>query len=59
MACEIAGPEPSGLLLLGTLEIYCRDPQTDVTAKFHTAVATIDADMLQHAVACRRMHGGH
>jgi hypothetical protein len=39
----------------------------DLTAKFHAAVATIDADMLRReqasiprrAVACRRMHGGH
>jgi hypothetical protein len=39
----------------------------ELTAKFHTAVATIDADMLRRvqasiprrAVACRRMRGGH
>jgi hypothetical protein len=39
----------------------------DLTAKFHAAVATIDADMLRRvqasitrsAVACRRMYGGH
>jgi hypothetical protein len=39
----------------------------DLTAKFHAAVATIDADMIQRAqasiprraVACRRMRGGH
>jgi hypothetical protein len=39
----------------------------DLTAKFHAAVATIDADMLRRvqasvqrrAVACRRMHTGH
>jgi hypothetical protein len=38
-----------------------------LTAKFHAAVATIAADMLwsvqasilQCAVACRQMHGGH
>jgi hypothetical protein len=34
----------------------------DVTAKFHAAVTTIDADMLQHVQAKfkeGRMHGGH
>jgi hypothetical protein len=39
----------------------------DLTAKFHAAVTTIDADMLlceqasfpRCIVACRRMHGGH
>jgi hypothetical protein len=50
MACKIAGPEPSGLLTSGTPEkIVCIDPPTDIedfTAKFHAAVATIDADML-------------
>jgi hypothetical protein len=51
-------------------EIVYRDPPTDMedlTAKFHAAVATIDAHMLRRvqasvprrAVACRRMHGGH
>jgi hypothetical protein len=71
MACEIAGPEPSGLLPLGTPEkTVNRDPPTDMedlTAKFHAAVAIIDADMLQRvqasiplrAVACRQMHGGY
>jgi hypothetical protein len=64
MACEIAGPEPSGHLK----KIY-RDPLTDMedlTAKFHAAMATIDADMLhvqanipQCAVAYQQMHGGH
>jgi hypothetical protein len=50
-------------------EIVYRDLPTvmeDLTAKFHAAVATIDADMLRrvqasiprHAVACQRMHGG-
>jgi hypothetical protein len=65
MACEIAGPEPSGLLPLGHLkEIVYRDLPTDMedlTEKFHAAVVTIDADMLRHvqasiplrAVACR------
>jgi hypothetical protein len=51
-------------------EIVYRDPPTDMedlTAKFHAAVATTDADMLRRvqasiprrAVACPRMHGGH
>jgi hypothetical protein len=51
-------------------EIVYRDPPTDVedlTAKFHVAVATIDADVLRRvqaniprrAVARRRMHGEH
>jgi hypothetical protein len=50
-------------------EIVYRDPPTDIedlTAKFHAAVATVDADMLRvqasiprRAVACQRMHGGH
>jgi hypothetical protein len=39
----------------------------DLTAKFHAAAETIDADMLQRvqasipwrAVACRQMRGGH
>jgi hypothetical protein len=39
----------------------------DLTAMFHAAVATIDADILRcvqasiplRAVACRQMHGGH
>jgi hypothetical protein len=46
------------------------DPPTDMedlTAKFHAAVATIDADMLRRVqasiprrmVACRRMHDRH
>jgi hypothetical protein len=49
MACKITGPEPSRFLPLGTPEIVFRDPPTDMedlTAKFHTAVVTIDADML-------------
>jgi hypothetical protein len=51
-------------------EIVYRDPpidMDDLTANFHAAVATIDADMLRrvqasiprHAVTYRRMHGGH
>jgi hypothetical protein len=50
-------------------EIVYMDPPTDMedlTAKFHAAVTTIDADMLHHvqasiprrAVACRQTHGG-
>jgi hypothetical protein len=39
----------------------------DLTTKFHAAVATTDADMLQRvqasiprrAVACWKIHGGH
>jgi hypothetical protein len=47
MACEIAGPEPSGLLLWEhPKEIVSRDLPTDMedlTAKFHAAVATVGA----------------
>jgi hypothetical protein len=62
---------PLDFFLWGHLkEIVHRDPLTDMedlTAKYHAAVVTIHADMLQHvqasiprcAVACRRMHGGH
>jgi hypothetical protein len=50
--------------------IVYRDPpidMEDLTANFHAAVTTIDADMLRrvqasitrHAVTYRRMHGGH
>jgi hypothetical protein len=71
MACEIAGPKHSGLPPLGTSEkIVYMDPPSDMedlTAKFHAAVANIDADMLRReqasvqrrAVACRRLYGGH
>jgi hypothetical protein len=49
-ACKIARPEPSDLFFWGHLkEIVYRDPPTDMedlTAKFHAAVVTIDADML-------------
>jgi hypothetical protein len=49
MAFEIAGPEPCGLFLWGhPKEIVYRDTPTDMgdlKAKFHAAVATIDADM--------------
>jgi hypothetical protein len=62
---------PLDLFLWGHLkEIVYRDPPTDIEdllAKFHAAVATIDADMLRRvqasiprrAAACRRMRGGH
>jgi hypothetical protein len=51
-------------------EIVYRDPPTDMenlTAKFHAAVTTIDADKLRRVqatiprrvAACRRMNGGH
>jgi hypothetical protein len=54
---------PLDFFLLGHLkEIVYRDPSTDMedlTAKFHAAVAAIDADTLRHVVACQRMHGGH
>jgi hypothetical protein len=62
---------PLDFFLCGHLkEIVYRDPHTDMedlTAKFHAAVATIDAGMLRRvqanipwrAVACQRMHGGH
>jgi hypothetical protein len=60
---------PLDFFLWGHLkEIVYRDLVTDIedlTAKFHAAVVTIDADMLRrvqasiprHVVACQRMHG--
>jgi hypothetical protein len=53
MACNITGPEPSGLLLLATPERNCLQP-TDIeglTAKFHTAMVTIEAGIVQHVQA--------
>jgi hypothetical protein len=61
---------PPDFFLWGQLKkIVYRDLLTDMedlTAKFHAAVATIDADMLRRvqasvqrrAVACWRLHGG-